>query len=109
MSCVALEDVALALVHLLSVRSVRGPVNMVCTDPIRNADYTQLLGRLLRRPAIVPVPRTALQLLFGELADTVLLASQRVEPAALIASGYRFRHAGIEDALRAALGREARG
>ena len=109
MSCVALEDVALALVHLLSATSGRGPVNVVCTEPIRNADYTRLLARLLRRPAVAPVPRAALRLIFGELADTVLLASQRVEPAALTASGYRFRHPGIEDALRAALGQEARG
>ena len=109
MSCVALDDVARSLAYLLSATSVRGPVNVVCAEPIRNADYTRLLGRLLRRPAIAPVPRAALRLLFGELADTVLLASQRVEPAVLAASGYRLRHPGIEAALRAALGPEARG
>lgn len=109
MSCVALDDAARALVHLLTATSVSGPVNVVGTEPIRNADYTRLLGRLLQRPAVLPVPRAALGLLFGELADTVLLASQRVQPAALAASGYRFRHPAIEDALRAALGQEARG
>ena len=109
MSCVALEDVALTLVHLLSAASVSGPVNVVCPEPIRNADYTRLLGRLLRRPAVAAVPRAALRVVFGELADTVLLASQRVVPAALTTSGYPFRQPGIEDALRAALGQGARG
>jgi uncharacterized protein len=109
MSCVAADDVAGALAHLLATPSVSGPVNIVCPEPIRNAEYTRLLGRLLHRPAIAPVPRAALRLLFGEMADVVLLASQRVQPAALTASGYRFRHPTVQDALRAALGSTTRG
>lgn len=108
MSCVAIDDVAGAVAHLLSA-SVSGPVNIVGAEPVRNAEYTGLLGRLLHRPAIAPVPRIALRLLFGELADVALLASQRVRPAALIESGYRFRHPTVDDALRAALGDDDRG
>ena len=108
MSCVAIDDVAGAVAHLLSA-SVSGPVNIVGAEPVRNAEYTGLLGGLLHRPAIAPVPRIALRLLFGELADVALLASQRVRPAALIESGYRFRHPTVDDALRAALGDDDRG
>ena len=82
MSCVAIDDVAGAVAHLLSA-PVSGPVNIAGAEPVRNAEYTRLLGRLLHRPAIAPVPRIALRLLFGELADVALLASQRVRPAAL--------------------------
>ncbi len=108
MSCIALDDVAGAIVHLLSV-PVAGPVNLVGTEPVRNRDYTRVLGRLLHRPAIAPVPSGALRLLFGELADVVLLASQRVRPDRLVASGYRFRHPAVEDALRSALGLDGHG
>ena len=104
MSVIALDDVVGALSHLLSAERAAGPVNLVCAEPIRNSDYTRLLGRLLRRPAILPVPRTALRLVFGELAGTVLLASQRVVPGALPASGYRLRHTSPAEALRAVLG-----
>jgi uncharacterized protein (TIGR01777 family) len=109
MSVIALDDLIGALTHLLAAEQVSGPVNLVAAEPVRNADYTRLLGRLLRRPAFLPVPRPALRLAFGELADTVLLASQRAIPAALLASGYRLRHPSPLDALRAALGSLARG
>jgi uncharacterized protein len=103
MSCIALDDLTAALLHLLSADSVRGPVNVVSPEPIRNADFTRLLGRLLHRPAMLPVPVLALRVLFGELADVVLAASQRVVPAALAETGFVFRHPTIESALRAAL------
>jgi uncharacterized protein (TIGR01777 family) len=104
MSCVALDDLTSALLHLLAADSVHGPVNVVCPEPIRNADFTRLLGHLLHRPAVLPVPVLALRLLFGELADVVLAASQRVVPSALTAAGYAFRHPSTERALQAALG-----
>lgn len=103
MSCVGLDDLAAAVLHLLSADSIRGPVNVVCPEPIRNADFTRLLGRVLHRRALLPVPVLALRVLFGELADVVLAASQRVVPAALTGGGFAFRHATVESALRAAL------
>lgn len=109
MSCVALEDLTSALLYMLSADSLEGPVNVVCPEPIRNADFTRLLGRLLHRPALLPVPVPALRLLFGELADVVLAASQRVLPRALTAAGYAFRHPSTESALRAALEAQAAG
>lgn len=108
MSCVGVADVAGAVRHILSADQVRGPVNVVCPAPLRNSDYTALLGRVLHRPALFPVPRAALHLMFGELADAALLASQRVHPGTLRNSGYRFRNPTVESALRHALGADPR-
>jgi NAD dependent epimerase/dehydratase family enzyme len=60
---------------------------------------------VLRRPAVLPVPALALKLLYGEMADTALLAGQRLSASRLLGSGYRFRHPGLEAALRHVLGR----
>ena len=109
MSCIALDDLTSALLHILSTDSVRGPVNVVCPEPVRNSEFTRLLGRALRRPAFLPVPMLLLRVLFGELADVVLAASQRVAPAALTAAGFAFRHPTVRSALRAALDEPAAG
>jgi NAD dependent epimerase/dehydratase family enzyme len=109
MSCVALDDLTSAMLHILSTDTLRGPVNVVCPEPVRNAQFTRLLGRLLHRPAFFPVPVPLLRILFGELADVVLAASQRVTPAALTAGGYVFRHPTVHSALSAALGERAAG
>ena len=103
-SWVTLEDVVGAIQFALATESLCGPVNVVAPQPVTNAEFTQVLGRVLQRPVALPVPAFALRLLLGEMADALLLASTRVEPAALIAAGYRFRHPELEPALRALLG-----
>jgi NAD dependent epimerase/dehydratase family enzyme len=80
-------------------------VNLVAPDAVTNAEFTKTLGRVLRRPAVLPVPAFALRLLLGEVADQMLLASTRVRPSRLLDSGYRFRHPRLEAALRHLLGR----
>ena len=102
-SWVTLEDVVGAIQFALATESLRGPVNVVAPQPVTNAEFTQVLGRVLQRPVALPVPAFALRLLLGEMADALLLASARVEPAALIAAGYRFCHPELEPALRALL------
>lgn len=77
----------------------RGPVNACAPQPARNADFTRALGRALHRPAVLPVPAFALRLLFGE-GGAVLLASQRLRPAAAERLGYRFRHPELAAALQ---------
>jgi NAD dependent epimerase/dehydratase family enzyme len=67
---------------------------------VANAEFTEVLAKVLRRPAIFPMPAFAARVVFGEMADELLLASQRVEPSKLIASGYKFRHPDLEQALR---------
>ena len=105
LSWVAMDDAIGAIHHALMTESLEGPVNLTAPEPVRNRDFAATLGRVLRRPALVPVPAAALRLLFGDMADTALLASQRVLPARLIQSGYEFRYPSLEGALRHVLGR----
>lgn len=104
-SWIAVDDAVGAIHHALCEASVRGPVNAVAPRPVNNADFTRTLARVLRRPAWLPVPAFAARLAFGEMADALLLAGARVMPARLQASGYRFRFADLESALRHLLGR----
>jgi uncharacterized protein (TIGR01777 family) len=104
-SWIALDDAVGAVQHALMVDSLHGPVNVVAPNPVTNAEFTKTLGRVLWRPTFVPLPAFAARLLFGEMADELLLASTRVKPNRLIDSRYDFRHAFLEDALRHMLGR----
>jgi uncharacterized protein len=76
-----------------------GPVNLVSPRPVTNREFTKTLGAVVSRPAIVPMPAFAARLVFGQMADELLLASQRVEPAKLIAGGYSFQHTELKTAL----------
>jgi uncharacterized protein (TIGR01777 family) len=107
MSWVALDDVLYAIAFLLNAESVSGPVNLVSPEPVRNSDFTKTLAGVLGRPALLPAPRFALRLALGEMADELLLCSQRAVPQALIEAGFQFRCAHLEDALRQTLGRPA--
>jgi uncharacterized protein (TIGR01777 family) len=104
MSWIALDDVLGAVAHLLESDESRGPVNLVAPEPVTNGEFTRTLARVLRRPAVVPVPAVALRLAVGELADEGILASSRVRPARLLESGYRYRWPELEAALRHELG-----
>jgi len=105
MSWIALDDVIGAIRHALTTDALRGPLNVVAPAPVTNAEFTRALGRALGRPTLVPLPAFAARLALGQMADELLLASQRVVPARLQASGYRFRYPTLDDALRAVLGR----
>jgi NAD dependent epimerase/dehydratase family enzyme len=91
------------------VRAIRsGPVNLTAPNPVRNAEVAKTLGRVLHRPALVPVPSFGPKLLFGpELAHQLLFISQRIEPTVLEGDGFTFEHPDIETALRAELNRPA--
>jgi uncharacterized protein len=105
MSWISMDDVVGALYHLLFTDSLRGPVNLTAPAPVTNAEFSDTLGRVLHRPALLPVPPAALRLVLGDMADELLLASAQVIPGRLRETGYRFRHAGLEEALRYELGR----
>jgi uncharacterized protein len=100
MSWIDLRDVVGAIQHLLKTDSVSGPVNMVSPHPVRNAEFTKTLASALHRPAIFPMPAFAARLAFGQMADELLLASQRVQPANLLASGYVFQWPDLGPSLR---------
>jgi len=105
MSWIGIDDAIGAVVHALVIESLGGAVNAVAPTPLPNREFARLLGTALSRPAILPLPAFALRLLLGEMADPLLLASSRVVPAQLLASGYRFRHPDLAGALRHLLGR----
>ena len=103
MSWIALEDHLRAMEHCLFVEEVRGAMNLVAPNPVRNSHFATTLGRVLARPALIPVPAIALTLMYGEMARATLLASQRALPDALAATGFDFRQPTLEGALRALL------
>ncbi|MSR59996.1 MAG: TIGR01777 family protein [Planctomycetaceae bacterium] len=105
MSCIALDDLVGAIAHTLMTPSLTGAVNAVCPAPLTNHDFTKTLGEVLGRPTILPMPAFAARLAFGEMADELLLASARVEPAKLLESGYQFRCPSVAGALRHMLGK----
>ncbi|MDX1612612.1 MAG: TIGR01777 family oxidoreductase, partial [Candidatus Thermoplasmatota archaeon] len=96
------EDEVRALAFLLK-QPVEGPVNLTAPNPVRNKVYTKALGKVLHRPTLLPIPKFAIQLLYGGAAD-LLFASQRVLPARLEAEGFTFQHPEIEAALHDLLG-----
>lgn len=100
MSWIALDDVVNGLKFLLEDESINGPVNFVAPEPVRNAEFTKTLGRVLKRPTFFPVPAFGARLAFGEMADALLLSSQRVEPSVLGDKGYKCRWPTLEPALR---------
>lgn len=104
MSWIALADEVAAIRFLIEDDQLSGPVNLTSPQPTTNAAFTRTLGRLLHRPTFLAVPRFGPRLVLGrEMADEILFMSQRVEPAALKAAGFRFQHPELEGALRAAL------
>lgn len=105
MSWVSLDDAIGAFHFGLFRDDVSGPVNVTAPEPASNAEFARTLGRVLRRPAIVPLPAVAVKLLFGEMGRSLLLEGQRVLPRRLLDAGFRFRHPSLEDALRFELGR----
>jgi uncharacterized protein len=100
MSWVTLQDVLAVLRFALSNASVTGAVNVVAPRPVRNEEFTNELARAMRRPAFLPAPEFALRLALGEeLANALLLASQRVQPTHLQQLGYEFKHTELGVAL----------
>jgi uncharacterized protein (TIGR01777 family) len=104
-SWAAIDDVVGAVHHTLMTEGLAGALNVCAPEPVTSRVFAETLGRVLGRPAVLPAPAPALRLLFGEMADTALLASQRAVPPRLLESGYRFRFPALEPALRFLLGR----
>ncbi len=106
MSWISLADELGAIEHLMA-SDVTGPVNLTAPAPVTNAEFVKTLGRVLHRPAVVPVPRFGPSLIVGrEAAETLLYTGQRVLPKVLLSDGYEFAHPELETALRAVLGRQ---
>lgn len=105
-SWITLADEVAALRFLLEAGDVEGPVNVTAPGPVRNRDLAKALGRVLHRPALLPVPKFALQLVLGgQMAEEMTFFSQRVVPTVLEGAGFRFAHPDVDAGLAAALGK----
>src|SRR5258708_23494873 len=102
-SWVTLEDVVGIWRFAIENASVRGAINIVSPQPLQNAEFTKALARAMHRPALFPAPAFALRLALGEMADALLLSSQRVLPQVLEKLGYRFLLPDLTSALSAVL------
>jgi hypothetical protein len=107
-SWVGSADVIAAILFALEQAKLAGPVNVTAPNPVTNAEFTRALGHQLHRPAFLTVPAVAVRMLFGQMGDEALLASIRVQPQKLLASGFQFSLPEVGDALSAALEKSTR-
>jgi uncharacterized protein len=105
MSWIVLDDAVAAIHHAIVTVGLQGPANAVAPQAVTNRQFTTTLGKVLGRPTVLPMPAFAARLIFGEMADELLLASTRVQPVKLQASEYSFRYPELERALRHVLER----
>lgn len=103
MSWISLDDVVGIFNFLLENKSMRGAVNVVAPNPVTNEEFTKTLGSVLYRPTILPLPEFAVNLVFGEMGDALLLDSTRVVPKRLIEAGYDFKFTRLKPALEKAV------
>ncbi len=107
MSWITLDDVVNALIFAVKNKSVSGAVNLVAPNSVRNSEFTDALGHVLHRPAILPLPAFAAKMIMGEMADELLLSSTRVEPVALSGNKFGFEYPNLQGALLHTLGKSA--
>jgi hypothetical protein len=103
-SWVALEDAVSATRLAINDQSMKGPLNVVSPHPVTNEEFTKTLGHVLNRPTALAMPAFAARLAFGEMADEMLLVSQRVMPKKLKAAGFQFRFPELEAAMKKYVG-----
>ena len=105
MSWIDRDDLLDEMIWSLDHENVRGVYNSTAPEPVRNRDFSKQLGRAMHRPSILPAPSFALRLMFGDMADEVLLGGQRVMPRRAQSEGFRFAYPAVESALRHVLQR----
>jgi uncharacterized protein len=103
MSWVSLDDVVAIINFALENESLRGAVNVASPNPVTNEEFTKTLGSVLYRPTFLPLPEFAVNLVFGEMGDALLLASTRVIPKRLADAGYEFKYTDLKTAIEHAV------
>jgi uncharacterized protein (TIGR01777 family) len=99
MSWISLDDMVGAIQFIMAQDSLVGPVNLTAPNPVDNKEFTNVLGKVINRPTILPLPGFAAKILFGEMAEAILLSGTHVIPEKLKTAGYTFKHAALKDAL----------
>jgi len=103
MSWIALDEIPQIIKHLIESENISGAVNIVSPGAVSNGEFTKVLGKVIHRPTIFPLPSFAVKSLFGEMGETLLLGGQKVVPKKLMDSGYVFKYPSLEEALRVCL------
>ncbi|MGI8811855.1 MAG: TIGR01777 family oxidoreductase [Pyrinomonadaceae bacterium] len=103
MSWISIDDVVRVFGFALEKDDLRGAVNVVSPEPVTNEVFTKTLGDVLHRPTILPLPAFAINMIFGEMGDALLLASTRVQPERLIDAGYAFEYTNLKKAIENAV------
>jgi hypothetical protein len=108
LSWVGLPDLIGVIHHAMVEDALSGPVNAVAPEPVPQAEFARTLGRVLRRPALVPLPAFVVRLALGEMGEALLLEGARVLPRKLLDSGFEFRAPDLEPTLRLLVGTDSR-
>jgi len=103
MSWIALEEIPRVIEYLITHDGLSGPVNVVAPGAVSNKEFARVLGEVLKRPAVLPLPSVAVKILLGEMGRTLLLGGQNVVPKKLMFSGYAFKYPSLEETLRVSL------
>ena len=103
-SWVSLDDAMGSVLHAIADDRISGPINVTSPMPVTNREFTGILADVLNKPAVLSVPAFVLRAVFRQMADELMLASARVEPARLTETGYEFCDVELESAIRHMLG-----
>jgi len=106
LSCVNIDEITGMIHFILENETISGPINLVSRTPVTNAEFTRALGKALRRPTLFPLPAFMARVMFGEMADALLLSSTKVLPARLDAAGFIFKNDDLETTLKSLLDKD---
>lgn len=103
MSWISIKDEINAILFIINNQTLNGPVNLTAPNPVNNCEFTKVLGKVIKRPTVAPLPGFIARIMFGEMADAILLTGNKVYPKKLIDAGFAFEHSTLDKALKSIL------
>ncbi len=103
MSWISIKDEINAILFIINNQTITGAVNLTAPNPVNNYEFTKILGKVIKRPTIAPLPGFIARIMFGEMADAILLTGNKVYPKKLIDAGFSFEHSTLDKALESVL------
>ena len=103
MSWISIKDEINAILFIINNQTITGAVNLTAPNPVNNYEFTKILGKVIKRPTIAPLPGFIARIMFGEMADAILLTGNKVYPKKLINAGFSFEHSTLDRALESVL------